>query len=81
MNPILQGPLIPQPHCLQEKHDTHLLVGPGTKMEYVEHATAVLVSILGFPMWPHLFMKAYTAESERTLMRSGNHPARMRPSP
>ena len=49
---------------------THLLVGPGTKMGFMEYATALLVSVLGFSMWPHLFMKAYTAESERTLKRT-----------
>lgn len=55
---------------IAEKMPNHLLVGPGTKMGYVEYATAVLVSVLGFTMWPHLFMKAYTAESERTLKRT-----------
>lgn len=55
---------------IAEKIPNHLLVGPGTKMGYVEYATAVLVSVLGFSMWPHLFMKAYTAESERTLKRT-----------
>ncbi len=55
---------------IAEKMPTHLLVGPGSKMGYVEYATAVLVSVLGFSMWPHLFMKAYTAESERTLKRT-----------
>jgi SSS family solute:Na+ symporter len=55
---------------IAEKMPTHLLVGPGTKMGYVEYSTALLVSVLGFSMWPHLFMKAYTAESEQTLKRT-----------
>ncbi len=55
---------------IAEKIPTHLLVGPGTKMGYMEFATAVLVSVLGFSMWPHLFMKAYTAENERVLKRT-----------
>ncbi|MCP4722562.1 MAG: sodium:solute symporter family protein, partial [Desulfobacteraceae bacterium] len=55
---------------IAEKMPTHLLVGPGTKMGYVEYSTALLVSVLGFAMWPHLFMKAYTAESEKTLKRT-----------
>lgn len=57
-------------HLIAEKNPAHLLVGPGTKMGFVEYATAVIVSVLGFSMWPHLFMKAYTAESERTIKRT-----------
>ncbi len=49
---------------------THLLVGPGTKMSYGAYFSAVLVSVLGFAMWPHLFMKAYTAKSERVLKQT-----------
>jgi SSS family solute:Na+ symporter len=49
---------------------THLLVGPGTKMSYAAFASALLVSVLGFSMWPHLFMKAYTAKSERVLKQT-----------
>jgi SSS family solute:Na+ symporter len=49
---------------------THLLVGPGTKMDFLPFASAVLVSVLGFSMWPHLFMKAYTAKSEKVLKQT-----------
>ncbi len=49
---------------------THLLVGPGTKMSYTAYATALLVSVLGFAMWPHLFMKAYTAKSEKVIKQT-----------
>ena len=49
---------------------THLLVGPGTKMSFAAFSSALLVSVLGFSMWPHLFMKAYTAKSERVLKQS-----------
>ncbi len=55
---------------INDKLPTHLLVGPGTKLGYMEYATALLVSVLGFSMWPHLFMKAYTAESEKVLKRT-----------
>jgi SSS family solute:Na+ symporter len=48
----------------------HLLVGPGSKMSYAAFASALLVSVLGFAMWPHLFMKAYTAKSERVLKQT-----------
>ncbi|WP_461210467.1 sodium:solute symporter family protein [Desulfocurvus sp. DL9XJH121] len=49
---------------------THLLIGPGTKMSFAAYSSAVLVSVLGFTMWPHLFMKAYTADSRKTLRRT-----------
>lgn len=49
---------------------THLLVGPGTKMSFAAFSSALLVSVLGFAMWPHLFMKAYTAQSERVLKQT-----------
>ena len=55
---------------IADKMPTHLLVGPGAKMDYMTYASALLVSVLGFSMWPHLFMKAYTAESERVLKRT-----------
>jgi len=48
----------------------HLLVGPGTKMSYAGFTSALLVSVLGFAMWPHLFMKAYTVKSERVLKQT-----------
>jgi len=32
-------------------------------------STAILVSALGCVMWPHIFMKFYSAKSERTLKR------------
>ena len=41
--------------------------GPWTWGEYT---SAVLVSIIGFSAWPHLFMKAFTARDERTLRRT-----------
>jgi SSS family solute:Na+ symporter len=45
---------------IAEANPSHLLVGPGTKMSYPAFFSALLVSVLGFSMWPHLFMKAYT---------------------
>src|SRR5690606_34823333 len=34
------------------------------------YSTAILSSALGFAMWPHLFMKAFAAKSDRTLRRT-----------
>ena len=55
---------------IMEAKPTHLLVGPGTKMSFAAFSSALLVSVLGFAMWPHLFMKAYTAQSERVLKQT-----------
>lgn len=38
----------------------------GSKMSQMAYSTAILVSVVGFIMWPHLFMKSYTAE-EKTI--------------
>jgi SSS family solute:Na+ symporter len=43
------------------------LAADGSRWSWSAYSTAVIVSAVGFSMWPHLFMKAYTAESERTL--------------
>ncbi len=55
---------------IYQANPTHLLVGPGTKMSFAAYSSALLVSVLGFAMWPHLFMKAYTAESEKVLKKT-----------
>lgn len=55
---------------IAQANPTHLIVGPGTKMSFAAFASALLVSVLGFSMWPHLFMKAYTAKSERVLKQT-----------
>ena len=46
------------------------LTSAGGLWNWGEYSTAVLVSILGFSVWPHLFMKAFTAKDERTLRRT-----------
>jgi len=55
---------------INQANPHHLLVGPGTKMSYPAYASALLVSVLGFMMWPHLFMKAYTTKSDRILKQT-----------
>src|SRR4030042_568518 len=55
---------------IAEANPTHLLVGPGAKMSFTGYSTALLGSVLGFVIWPHLFMKAYTAKSERVLKQT-----------
>jgi len=57
-------------HKIAEAKPMHLLVGPGTKMSFSAFSSAILVSMLGFTLWPHLFMKAYAAKDERTLKQT-----------
>lgn len=46
------------------------LTMPGASgMGWGAFSTAILVSALGCVMWPHIFMKFYSARSERTLKR------------
>jgi len=52
-----------------------LLLAPGLDSSgapwgWGEYSSAVLVSIAGFAVWPHLFMKAFTARDEATLKRT-----------
>lgn len=43
-------------------------LGPdGAPWTWSAFSSAVIVSAVGFSMWPHLFMKSYTAKSENTL--------------
>lgn len=55
---------------IAEAKPMHLLIGPGTNMSYSQFSSVMIVSILGFTMWPHLFMKAYAAQSEKTLKQT-----------
>jgi SSS family solute:Na+ symporter len=42
----------------------------GSPWPWTEFFSAVLVSACGYAMWPHLFMKAYTAKDEASLKKS-----------
>jgi SSS family solute:Na+ symporter len=42
----------------------------GNRWTWGEYSSAVVVSIVGFSMWPHLFMKAFSARSDNTLRRT-----------
>jgi solute:Na+ symporter, SSS family len=46
------------------------LDGAGRPWTWGEYSSAVLVSAIGFSMWPHLFMKAFTARSDDTIRRT-----------
>ncbi len=34
------------------------------------YSSAIIISVIGFSIWPHYFMKIFTARSERTLKRT-----------
>jgi len=36
----------------------------------LQYSSYIVVSVLGFVMWPHLFMRAFTARDEKTLKRT-----------
>jgi solute:Na+ symporter, SSS family len=46
------------------------LTAGGAPWTWGGYSSAVLVSTIGFTMWPHLFMKAFTARSDDTLRRT-----------
>ncbi|MEO1370633.1 MAG: sodium:solute symporter family protein, partial [Acidobacteriota bacterium] len=43
------------------------LLADGSPWSWAGFSSAVLISALGFSMWPHLFMKSYAAKSDRVL--------------
>jgi SSS family solute:Na+ symporter len=46
------------------------LTGGGEPWSWGAYSSAILASSLGFIMWPHLFMKSFTARDDRTLRRT-----------
>lgn len=44
--------------------------GAGGEWTWATFSSAILVSILGFIMWPHVFMRAYGADSDKTIRRT-----------
>ena len=46
------------------------LDGNGDSWSWGAYSTAILASAIGVTMWPHLFMKAYTARSDKIIRRT-----------
>ena len=46
------------------------LTGGGEPWSWGAYSTAILASAIGVTMWPHLFMKAYTARSDAIIRRT-----------
>ena len=54
---------------IAERPDTLVLPGPGPTSDG-QYSAEVLVSILGFSMWPQVFMKCFTARSAKLVQLS-----------
>ncbi|KXS37870.1 MAG: solute:Na+ symporter, SSS family [Halomonadaceae bacterium T82-2] len=54
---------------IQQAAPEYLTLPGATDMNWGYFSTAVLVSAFGGAMWPHLFMKFYSADSGRTLRK------------
>jgi SSS family solute:Na+ symporter len=46
------------------------LTATGEEWSWGGYSTAILVSAIGVSMWPHLFMKAFTARDDNTIRRT-----------
>ncbi len=46
------------------------LAASGESWSWAGYSSAILVSAIGITMWPHLFMKAFTARSERIIRQT-----------
>lgn len=70
----LYGGVQPMFEQIAAQQPQHLLApglnSAGESWSWGEYSSAVLMSIIGFSVWPHLFMKAFTAKDERTLRRT-----------
>ncbi|PRQ08436.1 sodium:solute symporter family protein [Enhygromyxa salina] len=53
------------------EHPEYLtLPGPEGKTPIARYSSEIIMSILGFAMWPHMFMKCFTARSARLVQLS-----------
>jgi solute:Na+ symporter, SSS family len=66
IGPMFQGILAERPELLEVPG----LTGGGEPWSWGGYSSAILVSAIGLTLWPHLFMKAFTARDEETLKRT-----------
>ena len=67
----LYGGVAPMFDRVIEQHPEYLtLPGPGDQTSPTRYTSEVLVSVLGFTMWPQIFMKCFTARSARLVQLS-----------
>jgi SSS family solute:Na+ symporter len=65
----LYGGIQPMFEQIAATNPSHLLIGP-PEFGVLKFSSFIIVSALGFVMWPHLFMRAYSADSEKTLKKT-----------
>lgn len=65
----LHGGIQPMFEQIASSNPSHLVVGL-PEMSILRYSSFIIVSALGFVMWPHLFMRAYSADSEKTLKKT-----------
>lgn len=66
IGPMFEGILAARPELLEVPG----LTAGGDPWSWGAYSSAILVSAVGLTMWPHLFMKAFTARDDRTLRRT-----------
>ncbi len=66
IGPMFEGILAARPELLEIPG----LTASGDPWNWGAYSSAILVSAVGLTMWPHLFMKAFTARDDRTLRRT-----------
>jgi solute:Na+ symporter, SSS family len=66
IGPMFEGILAERPELLSVPG----LTGAGEPWSWAAYSSAILVSVIGLQMWPHLFMKAFTARDYRTIRRT-----------
>lgn len=54
----------------QKAPDYLTLPGHHHAMSFAAFSTALIVSVIGLSMWPHIFSKSYGADSEKTLKKT-----------
>jgi solute:Na+ symporter, SSS family len=64
------GGVQPMFERLQREAPEYLTLPGVDGLGWAAFSSAIIVSSLGFVMWPHLFMKSYGADSERTIKKT-----------
>ncbi len=66
IGPMFEAILTERPELLELPG----LGADGERWTWAGYTSSILISVIGLTMWPHLFMKAFTARDERTIRRS-----------
>lgn len=66
---VLYGGVGPMFEKIVATNPEHL-VAPGSKWTWGQYSAAIIVSTVGASVWPHLFMKAFTAKDDKTIRRT-----------